>query len=105
MSMWGPRAWAQEFRVQIPALPFNAGQVTSPNLGFLIWKMGLLREPATQACCENSRQQVEGLRAHQLHHRCPGAYHFTFTVNPCGWTHVGRSSLFQGEALQGSELL
>lgn len=66
MSMGVPRAWAHKFRVQIPALPLDPVQVNSLDVGFLMWKVGLLKEPVTWVCCEDSGQQVEGLRAYQL---------------------------------------
>lgn len=60
MSMGVPRTRAPKFRVQIPALPLDPGEVTSLAVGFL------LKEPATWGRCEDSGRQVEGLRAHQL---------------------------------------
>lgn len=66
MSMGMPRTRAHKFRVQIPALPLDPGQVTSLAVGFLVWRVGLLKEPATWVCCEDSGQQAEGLGAHQL---------------------------------------
>lgn len=72
MSMGVPRTRAHKFRVQIPALPLDPGEVTSLVFGFLLWKVGLLKEPATWGRCEDSGWQVEGLRAHQRspgHHR------------------------------------
>lgn len=61
MNVWGPRAWAHKFRVHIPASSFDPEQVTSTDLSFLIWKMGLLnKQTATQLCFEDSGQQVEG---------------------------------------------
>lgn len=44
MNVWGPRAWAHKFRVHIPASSFDPEQVTSTDLSFLIWKMGLLNK-------------------------------------------------------------
>lgn len=42
MSMRWPRAWAHEFRVQIPASLLDLGEAAFP-----IWRMGLLQGPAT----------------------------------------------------------
>lgn len=57
-----PRVWAHKFRVHIPAASFDPEQVTSTDLSFLIWKMGLLTTTttATQLCFEDSGHQVEG---------------------------------------------
>lgn len=62
MNVWGPRVWAHKFRVHIPAASFDPEQVTSTDLSFLIWKMGLLKTTTTapQLCFEDSGQQVEG---------------------------------------------
>lgn len=68
-GMWGPGPWTHQFRVPIPASPVDLGQATSPDLSFLIWRMGLLKEPAGRVCCE-----VSGLRTPAVTAAGPGTY-------------------------------
>lgn len=80
-----PRAWAPKFRVQIPALPLDPGQVTSLDVGFLIWKVELLKETATLGYALRTQDSERRGSGHiTVTITGPGACLFTSTVTPRG---------------------